>query len=249
MNEFLNFAGRYKILSYVSCLLSALSALAAVLSLWYVWNIASCIIFSEGKEYISDYALNALIYAVVSVSVYIAGLICAHMAAFRISSNICLSPDVLLVPLKYITCIMPDSYFSFFSSVSLIALLFWSDWRLALVSIAPVVLGFVIMVMTTISGIKKKAAMPQKTSGSVICYTVAVNSAFLFLIAVGIGISRLGVSKEFLKNFMLAVFAAPLLSIRLTHTIRLREHQLELNASLKRIKETLNLKSKEENSL
>lgn len=297
MNALLNFAGKYKFLSYASCLLSALSSLIAILPFWYIWNILSCVIFSENKELIPAYAWQSVMYAIISILIYIAGLLCSHMAAFRIADNIrgkiSSLPHELIDSIEnYIADIMPDSYYALFSSFGLAGLLFWSDWRLALVSIAPVVLGFVIMAMTTRGGkMRKNIAEHHKalsmmsketdeyvkvimTSGSsiqstfsfrhfadavrnyeswavsyanerrvpMICYTVAVNSAFLFLIAAGIGISRSGVSQEFMKNFMLAVITAPLISVRITRTLRLREYHIKAYASLRQINAVLNRK-------
>ena len=183
MNSLLNFAGKYKFLSYFSCLLSGLSALIAILPFWFIWNIAVCILFSENKELIPCYAWQAVIYAFISILIYIAGLLCSHMAAFRTASNIRirLLNHISSLPLgiieligtgrlrriiidtsasseNYIAHIMPDSYSAMFSSVGLSVLLFWYDWRLALVSLAPIALGFVIMAMMTGSGMRKKIA-------------------------------------------------------------------------------------------
>ena len=297
MNGLLNFAGKYKFLSYFSCLLSGLSALIAVLPFWYIWNISVCILFSENKELISGYAWQSVIYAFTSILIYIAGLLCSHMAAFRIEVNlrgkISSLPHELIDSIEsYIAHIMPDSYYALFSSFGLAYLLFRSDWRLALVSIAPVVLGFVIMAMSMRGGsVRKNIAEYHKALGRMsketdeyvrmitskknsaetafsfrrfteavrnyeswavsytnerrvpmICYTVAVNSAFLFLIAAGVGISRSGVSAEFMKNFMLAVITAPLISVRITRTLRLREYQMKAYASLRQINAVLNRK-------
>ena len=52
-----------------------------------------------------------------------------------------------------------------------------------------------------------------------------------------------GVSQEFMKNFMLAVITAPLISVRLTRTMRLRENQMTAQDALRRINEILNLKA------
>lgn len=317
MNELLDFAGRYKFMSYASCLLSGLSALISILPFWYIWNIASSIIFNHGEEYISVYAWQAVIYSLISMFVYIAGLLCSHMAAFRIASNIRvkLLHHISSLPLgiiesfgtgklrriiidtsasseNYIAHILPDSYSALFSSIGLAVLLFWYDLRIALVSLAPIALGFTIMAMMTGAGMRKKIAeyhnalstmsneaveyvrgIPVvKTFGQTIfsfrrfveaivnyeswtisytnelrvpmtCYTVAVNSAFLFLIAIGIGVARSGVSQEFMKSFLLAIITAPLISIRLTRTIRLRENKMTSQDSLRRINEILNLKA------
>lgn len=298
MNRLLDFAGKYKFLSYASCLLSGLSALIAILPFWYIWNILSCVIFSEGKELISGYAWQSVMYAVISILIYIAGLLCSHMAAFRIAGNIRAKipslPHGLIDSIEsYIANIMPDSYSALFSSTGLAGLLFWSDWRLALAGIAPVILGFVIMAMTMRGVNMKKNILESHKALSTIskesdeyvrvikakrnseeaafsfrrftkavsnyeswavsytnerrvpmtCYTVAVNSAFLFLIAAGVGISRSGVSQEFMKNFMLAVIIAPLISVRITRTLRLREYQMKAYDSLRQINVILNHKA------
>ncbi len=181
-----------KISSYVSYLLSGICALTSILPFWYIWHIVSSVFFNDGKEYILSYAYMAVLFAFISILVYIAGILYSNMAAFRTASNSAL-----------------------FSAI----LLFWYDWKLALVSIAPAVLGFTIMIITTIERIKGKI---NELRVPMICYTVAVNSAFLFLIATGTGIARSGVSEEFLKNFMLAVIFAPLISVNFTQTMKLR---------------------------
>lgn len=317
MNGLLNFAGKYKFFTYSSCLLSGLSALIAILPFWYVWKILVCIIFSESADMISGFAYHAVIYAIISMLIYIAGLLCSHMAAFRIASNIRirLLNHISSLPLGLIESIgtgklrriiidtsassenylahqLPDIYSALLSSIGLTGLLFWSDWILALVSLAPITLGFIIMFMMTGQSMKKKLAEYQnalnsmsneaveyvrgmpvvKTFGQSIysfrrfveaitnyeawtlsythelrvpmmCYTVAVNSAFLFLIAAGIGVSRSGISEEFMKNFMLAVITAPLISVKLTRTLRLRENQMASQDALRRINEILRLKA------
>lgn len=81
------YAGRYKYLTYLSWLLSAISALVAPVPFIYIWRIIRDVLDGNMRN-ITHYGWMAVLFAVISVVVYITGLICSHMSAFRISANL-----------------------------------------------------------------------------------------------------------------------------------------------------------------
>ena len=137
--------------------------------------------FSAGVEDVPRYGVYALAFSVCSILVYIAGLMCSHLAAFRIASNIRIKllAHVSRLPLgviddkgtgrlrriitdtsgmaeTYLAHQLPDKYGALSLSLGLVVMLVWVDWRVAIVSLAPVVLGFVVMSMMTGKSMQRK---------------------------------------------------------------------------------------------
>lgn len=88
----MEYAGRHQYFTYASWVLSALSALVALVLFWYIWKI-----IREVLEVAPDFSMAqglthngwmAVLTAILSVLIYIAGLMCSHVAAFRVASNI-----------------------------------------------------------------------------------------------------------------------------------------------------------------
>lgn len=88
----LSYAGKHKILTYLSWFFSAASALIALMPFWYIWRILKEVLevapVFENAVHITHYGWMAMLYAVLSMLVYIAGLMCSHLAAFRIVTNV-----------------------------------------------------------------------------------------------------------------------------------------------------------------
>ncbi|MCR8746654.1 ABC transporter ATP-binding protein [Romboutsia lituseburensis] len=82
------FAGNYKYLTIISCILSGISTILGVVPFVCVYKVID--IWINNKENISNsskYALIALIFAVLSILVYYIALSFSHLAAFRIAKN------------------------------------------------------------------------------------------------------------------------------------------------------------------
>ncbi len=179
--QLLNFAGKYKIFAFISFILAGLSALIAIIPIWYIWQIIICVIFRENLESISHYGVISLEFAVLAIILYLAGLVFAHKAAFKISSNIkiILLKHISLLPLgvvenldsdylqwliidsskgaeNYFSLSLPNKFAALASSLGLVCLLFYIDWRFALLSLAPLIIGFVSMAVMTKESIRKK---------------------------------------------------------------------------------------------
>ena len=185
LNRLLGYAGRRKVLTYLSWVLSALSALTALLPFWYIWRILKEVIEVspnyENAVNIKHYGWMAVLFAVISVLIYIAALMCSHLSAFRIATNmrIELTEHITTLPLgkieefgsgklrriisetsgaaeTYLAHQLPDKARAISSIVGLLALLFIFDWRLGLLSLVPALLGFVCMSGMTGKNMQRK---------------------------------------------------------------------------------------------
>lgn len=188
LSRLLDYAGKYRILTYLSWMFSAVSALLALVPFWYIWRILKEIIEVapryENAVHVTQYGWMAVAVAIASVLVYITGLMCSHLAAFRIATNLRLSMTnhVAVLPLgvieqfgsgklrriisetagtteTYLAHQLPDKAKAMATIVGLLALLLIFDWRLGLLSLVPVVLAF--LVMTRMTGAKMQEKMTQ----------------------------------------------------------------------------------------
>ncbi|HBA47376.1 MAG TPA: ABC transporter ATP-binding protein, partial [Lachnospiraceae bacterium] len=74
-----------------SWILSALSALVALLPFVYIWKVIKEVL-DVAPDYgdVQDLSHNgwmAVVFAVAAILIYIAALICSHLAAFRVQAN------------------------------------------------------------------------------------------------------------------------------------------------------------------
>lgn len=187
LSRLLGYAGKRKYFSYASWVLAALSALVALAPFYFIFNIIKEVFettpdFGNAKNLIFN-GWMAVLFAVIGYLLYIAALMCSHMAAFRVATN--MRKDVLshLVKLPlgyveeagsgrlrkiindstaasetYLAHQLPDKAVAVATPIGLIALLFIFDWKLVLLSLIPVVLAFLIMASMT----GKKMAQKMK---------------------------------------------------------------------------------------
>lgn len=178
LSRLMGYAGKHKILTYLSWILSATSALLALVPFWYIWRIIHDILevspdFSQAGN-VTHYGWSAVLFAVISVVVYIAALMCSHISAFRVAANIRkeLMRHIAALPLgvtekygsgklrrtvndasaateTYLAHRLPDKAGAIATPMGLLFLLLLFDWRLGLLSLVPVVLGFLIMMKMT----------------------------------------------------------------------------------------------------
>ena len=159
LSQLMGYAGRHKILTYLSWVLSAMSALLALVPFWYIWRIIHDVLkvapdFARAEN-ITRYGWSAVLSAILSILVYIAALMCSHMSAFRVAANIRkeLMQHITALPLgiteKYLAHRLPDKAGAIATPIGLIFLLLGFDWRLGILSLIPVVLGFLIMMKMT----------------------------------------------------------------------------------------------------
>ena len=173
LNRLMQYAGKYRILTYLSWILSALSAVLALLPFICIWLIIRSVL-DGGYEGITEYGIYAVVLAIFSMAVYIAALMCSHVAAFRIAANMRkeMLSHIVKLPIgtiekfgsgkirkivndssaateTYLAHHLPDKAGAIATPVALIMMLLWFDWRLGLLSLLPVALGFLIMMRMT----------------------------------------------------------------------------------------------------
>ena len=185
LGRLLSYAGNRKILSYLSWFFAAVSALIALVPFWYIWRILKEVIevapnFGEAVN-ITHYGWMAVLFAAAAVLVYITGLMCSHMAAFRIATNmrIEMTEHISKLPLgvieqfgsgklrrtisettgateTYLAHQLPDKAKAIANIVGMLALLAVFDWRLGFLSLAPVLLAFICMSGMTGKNMQRK---------------------------------------------------------------------------------------------
>lgn len=185
LSRLLAYAGKHKYLTYASWILSAAGALMALVPYWYIWRIMKEALetapnFSQAKN-LTYNGWMAVLCAVLAVLVYIAGLMCSHMGAFRIATNLRIQTmrHIVKLPLgfaesfgsgklrkivnessaateTYLAHQLPDRAGAIATPCGLLVLLFSFDWRLGLLSLVPVLLGFLIMMSMTGANMQQK---------------------------------------------------------------------------------------------
>lgn len=188
LSRLLDYAGTYRILTYLSWVLAAAGALLALVPFGYIWRILREVIEVapqyENAVHVTQYGWMAVAFAVVAVLTYIAGLMCSHLAAFRIATNLRLAmvKHIATLPLgaieqfgsgklrrtisetagsaeTYLAHQLPDQAKAMATIAGLLTLLLAFDWRLGLLSLVPVALA--LAVMTSMTGKKMQEQMTQ----------------------------------------------------------------------------------------
>lgn len=174
LSRLMGYAGNYRYFTYASWVLSAVSALVALVPFVYIWMILRDVL-NAAPDYaqavnIPHYGWMAVLFAVLAYLIYIAALMCSHLSAFRVATNLRLevSEHLATLPLGFTETFgsgklrkiihestgaaetflahqLPDKYNAMATPIGLLVLLLVFDWRLGLLSLVPVALGFVIM--------------------------------------------------------------------------------------------------------
>ena len=185
LSRLMDYAGNYRYFTYASWVLAAVSALLALVPFLYIWKIIRDVLeaapnYAQAVN-IPHYGWMAVAFAVLSYLIYICALLCSHMAAFRVATNLRLEATEHLAKLPlgftesygsgklrkviqestgatetYLAHQLPDKYSAMATPVGLLALLLVFDWRLGLLSLVPVLLGFAIMTVMTGSRMAEK---------------------------------------------------------------------------------------------
>ena len=179
IGELLAYAGNRKFLTYLGMGLSAVSQLLSFGPYVCIWFVARDLIaaapnWSEATD-IAVYGWWAVGFALASIVVYFAGLMCTHLAAFRCASNIrkATSEHLLKLPLGYfdthatgelrrivdgcaastetlLAHMLPDISGAAAMVAGLLVLLFAFDWRLGAACLISVIIS--IGAMATMMG-------------------------------------------------------------------------------------------------
>ncbi len=185
LKRLLGYAGRHRYLSYASWVLSAASALVALVPYVFIWRIMQAVLaaapdFSRAQGLVRNGWL-AVLFAGIAVLIYIAGLMCSHMGAFRVATNLRIEAmrHIVKLPLgaaeafgsgrlrkivnessaateTYLAHQLPDRAGAIATPCGLLALLLAFDWRLGLLSLVPVVLAFAVLMHMTGARMQQK---------------------------------------------------------------------------------------------
>lgn len=188
LSKLIQFAGTHKYLTYLSWILSVVSALLSLFPFWYIWQIMRAVLETDptfsSPEVMIGYGWAAVGFAAAAVILYILALLCAHLAAFRVATNIRLklSEHMMTLPLgsleafgsgrlrriitetsgsveTYLAHQLPDQAKAYGTIIALLVLLFAIDWRFGLLSLLPIVLGF--LSMASMAGKSMQAKMAE----------------------------------------------------------------------------------------
>lgn len=182
------YADNYKYLAIASWVLATVSAFLALMPFYYIWRLIQEVIRVApdfGKaEHLAFYGWCAVGTAVLAMLIYMSGLICSHLAAFHVQATMRsrLMRHMMTLPMgfmdedgsgkvrkivnessaateTYLAHQLPDKCVATATPIGLVVLLLVFDWRLGLLSLIPVVLGFAIM--STMMGANMKRKMEE----------------------------------------------------------------------------------------
>lgn len=185
LKKLFGYAGNFKYLTIASWILSAISAFVALLPFVYIWKVIKEVLdlapnYREAQN-LTHNGWMAVLFAVVAILIYVAALMCSHLAAFRVQSNIRTKAmhHIVTLPMgfmdgvgsgkirktvyessaateTYLAHQLPDKANAIATPVGLLVLLLVFDWRLGLLSLLPVVAAFILMSVMTGKRMAKK---------------------------------------------------------------------------------------------
>ncbi|HWP51006.1 MAG TPA: ABC transporter ATP-binding protein [Clostridia bacterium] len=191
ISDVLAFAGNFRLLTYLGCVLSGISAVLALLPFIFIWCIVREIFIVlpniAAAQNLAYYGWLAVIFALASILVYFAALMCTHLAAFRVAKTMRSKAmhHIIKLPLGYLASQgsgklrriidetsgqtetflahqLPDITGAYVTPVAMLVMLFVFDWRLGLLSLAPILAGFVLMFQMAGPSMKVRMAEYQK---------------------------------------------------------------------------------------
>lgn len=188
MSKLFGYAGKFKYLTIASWVLSATSALMALIPFVFVWKIVEEVLnvapnFSSTKN-LTHYGWMAVLFSILSMAIYIGALLCSHIAAFRVQANIRskMMHHIVTLPLGFMDGIgsgklrkivnessiatetylahqLPDHAGALATPIGLLAMLFLFDWRLGILCLIPV--GAAFAIMSTMTGDRMQRKMKE----------------------------------------------------------------------------------------
>ena len=190
IQQLFQYAGNYKYLTVASWVLATISAFIALVPFYFIWRLVKEVLrvapdFANAKN-LSAYGWSAVGFAILAMVIYIGALICSHLSAFRVQTNMrsSLMKHILTLPLgfmddegsgkirkivnessaateTYIAHQLPDKCVATATPVGLAVLLLLFDWRLGLLCLIPVVIAFMVMGAMMGENMKKKMSEYQ----------------------------------------------------------------------------------------
>ncbi len=175
------YAGGHKKLILLGRCIAAVSAVLTIIPFYDLWKIIRIAVNGENTDDISFYAWQAVLFTIGALFVYIAALLCTHIAAFRVQANMrsSLMRKIITLPLgifdedgtgkirrivndstaateTYIAHNIPDKVVAAITPVGLIVLILAFNWKIGLICMIPAILGFVCMMSMMGKGMQEK---------------------------------------------------------------------------------------------
>jgi len=175
LKPLLAYAGKRKVLTYLSMVISGLSQLLALMPFIFIWFILRDVL-EAAPDYSTAsrtgfYGWMAVASAVASIIVYFCALMCSHLSAFRVASNMrkSLMQHIMTLPAGFLDSIgsgkirkwvqesthstetylahqVPDKAGMYATMTGLAVLMFVFDWRMGLLCLGTVLLALIVMV-------------------------------------------------------------------------------------------------------
>jgi ATP-binding cassette subfamily B protein len=175
------YAGNFRILITIGRILAGVSAAMALVPYYDLWRIIRIAVRGDDASDITGYAWRAVLWTVGSLLVYIAALMCTHIAAFRIQANMrsSLMRKIITLPLgvfdedgtgkirrivndstaateTFIAHNLPDKAVASVTPVGILVLIFAFNWKIGLLCIIPAVIGFLCLASMMGKNMQKK---------------------------------------------------------------------------------------------
>ena len=177
----LDFAQGHKKLTLLGCVLSGVSALCSIAMLVCVWFVLDALIrvapnWSAATD-VGRYGIAAMLFAIGSLVIYFAALMCTHIAAFRSATNMRKEAlrHLARVPLGYFSTHstgelrriiegatsltegvlahrLPDFVGALIAPIAFLVVMFVFDWVLGLLCLIPIIISIVCMFLMMAGG-------------------------------------------------------------------------------------------------
>ncbi|OFI06729.1 iron import ATP-binding/permease protein IrtA [Clostridium acetireducens DSM 10703] len=174
INRLFEFAGNYKSLIVLSCILSGLSSIISIAPFICIWFVIRDVLkalpnVSQATQ-LGKYGWMAVAFALISIALYFIALICSHLAGFRVEKNMRKQSmhKIVKFPLGYfdsntsgklrkviddnaslthgfIAHQLADFSGALIMPIAILVVLFIFDWRLGLVCIIPLFFSMVFL--------------------------------------------------------------------------------------------------------
>ncbi len=170
LQPLLAYAGKRKVLTYLSMVISGISQLLALVPFLYIWAILRDVIAGDYSR-IAHYGWMAVAFAIATIVVYFCALMCSHLAAFRIAANMrkALMRHIMTLPIGFLDTLgsgkvrkwvqestqstetylahqLPDKAGMYATMIGLAVLMFLFDWRMGLLCLGTVLLAIIVMI-------------------------------------------------------------------------------------------------------
>lgn len=177
--ELISIAENYKYLMLGVFIFATLSSIASLAPYFYIYLVLEEVLkvapslASLNVANVTNYAWNALIYAVLGFVLYFIALMCSHLVAFKVEENLKsnILKHLIKLPMGFHTTNtsgklrkiieenstqtemflahqIPDFISSVVAIIAMLAFLLYFDWRLGLSSIVMIVIAFLIQKIT-----------------------------------------------------------------------------------------------------